>query len=103
MVLCLNLWASNNLSCDVSSLNLSSSSSSISFIALSKVSCDAAKWDAGNIATCSLSPNIFPVKTSNSLILSISSPKNSILIPFVEDEAGIISKNQYHFFHIEFL
>ena len=44
------------------------------------------------MATCSLSPNIFPVKTPNSLILSISSPKNSILIPFVEDEAGIISK-----------
>ena len=35
---------------------------------------------------------MFPVKISNSLILSISSPKNSILIPFVEDDAGTISK-----------
>ncbi|MNO60503.1 hypothetical protein D3C76_511200 [compost metagenome] len=60
--------------------------------AFSTVSLDAAKWDAGVIDTCFLSPIILPVKTSNSLIFSISSPKNSTLIPLLDDDAGIMSK-----------
>ena len=35
---------------------------------------------------------MFLVRTSNSLILSISSPKNSILIPLEDEDEGIISK-----------
>ena len=43
------------------------------------------KWLAGNIETVFLLTKITPVKVSNSLIRSISSPKNSTRIPFHVD------------------
>ncbi len=41
---------------------------------------------------CFLPAIISPVNTSNSLILSTSSPKNSTLIPLLVDDAGNMSK-----------
>src|SRR3712207_5345551 len=43
---------------------------------------------SSDLDTCFLLPVIFPVKTSNSQILSISSPKNSNLMPVLVDDAG---------------
>ena len=60
-------------------------------IAFCKTSLLVTKWLAGNIVTVFLTLRMVPVTVSNSQILSISSPKNSILIPLLWKLIGIIS------------